>query len=236
MSGWDILVLDKSDSMFKNKNDLINGFNNLVSEQKAEKSTNLFTVITFNDTVELLKEETFPNVSEIRDSDIITKGSTALLDAVGEVYDTILNNDKYTKITLTVITDGQENSSKNYTIETLNEKKKTIDLKYTLNVVFIGADISCITKNEFNTHASQSVDCSGNIQEALRIASRTMSSGRDGIQYIPEGIVDSNPITPLVMKRSCSSANERPLVMKRSCSSANERPPKVKRCKTFCDS
>jgi uncharacterized protein YegL len=222
MSYWDILVLDKSGSMFHNKKDLINGFNDLVSEQKQEKSTNLLTVITFNDVVEIFMEETFPNVSEIKESDIITKGTTALLDAVGEVYDMILTNDKYTNITLTVITDGHENSSKNYTIDTLNEKKKLIDNKYTLKMVFIGADISCVTNNEVNSHTTQSVDCSGNIHEALRIASRTMSSGREGSQYIPEGIVDINPVTPLVMKRSFSSTNER--------------PPKVKRCKTFCDS
>tara|TARA_B100000212_G_scaffold342141_1_gene327890 strand:- start:2510 stop:3178 length:669 start_codon:yes stop_codon:yes gene_type:complete len=221
MPDWDILVLDKSGSMFKNKQDLVDGFNNLVTEQKEEKSANFLTVITFNDVVEVFKEETFPNVSKIENSDIITKGTTALLDAVGEVYDMILNNDKYKKITLTVITDGQENSSRNYTIETLNEKKKLIDEKYTLNMVFIGADISCVTENEVNTHASQSVDCSGDIQEALRIASRSMSSGRDSSQYIPEGIVYSNPVTPLVMKRSFSSTNER--------------PPKVKRCKTLCD-
>ena len=222
MSDWDILVLDKSGSMFENKKDLINGFNDLVSEQKQEKSTNLLTVITFNDVVELFMEETFPNVYEIKESDIITRGTTSLLDAVGEVYDMILTNDKYTNITLTVITDGHENSSKNYTIDTLNEKKKLIDNKYTLKMVFIGADISCVTNNEVISHATQGVDCSGNIHEALRIASRTMSSGREGSQYIPEGIVDSNPIMPLVMKRSFSSTNER--------------PPNVKRCKTFCDS
>jgi len=222
MSDWDILVLDKSGSMFHTKKDLINGFNDLVSEQKQEKSTNLLTVITFNDVVEIFMEETFPNVSEIKESDIITKGKTALLDAVGEVYDMILTNDKYTNITLTVITDGRENSSKNYTIDALNEKKKLIDNKYTLKMVFIGADISCITNNEVNSHATQRVDCSGNIHEALRIASRTMSSGRECSQYIPEGIVDINPVTPLVMKRSFSSTNER--------------PPNVKRCKTFCDS
>jgi len=220
MSNWDILVLDKSASMCKNKKDLIDGFNNLVLEQQAEKSTNLLTVITFNNNVEVLKEETFPNVSKIEDSNIITEGSTALLDAVGEVYDMILNNDNYTNITITIITDGQENSSKNYTIDNLNERKKLIDEKYTLNMIFIGADISCLTENEVNAHASRSVDCSGNIQHALRIASRTMSSGRDGSQYTPEGIVELNRVTPLEIKRSFSSTNER--------------PSKVKRCKTFC--
>ena len=57
MSDWDFLVLDKSGSMFQNKKALINGFNDLVSEQKQEKSTNLLTVITFNDVVEIFKEE-----------------------------------------------------------------------------------------------------------------------------------------------------------------------------------
>lgn len=221
MSNWDILVLDNSASMSKNKKDLVDGFNNLVLEQKAEKSTNLLTVITFNNRVEVFKEETFPNVSKIEDSDIITKGSTALLDAVGEVYEMILNNNNYTNITLTIITDGQENSSKNYTIDNLNKKKKLIDEKYTLNMIFIGADISCITENEVNTHASQNVDCSGNIQHALRIASRTMSSGRDGSQYTPEGIVEPNSVTPVEIKKSFSSTNER--------------PPKIKRCRTLCN-
>ena len=55
MSNWDILILDKSASMFKHKKDLIDGFNNLVLEQQAEKSTNLFTAVTFNDKVDILK-------------------------------------------------------------------------------------------------------------------------------------------------------------------------------------
>ena len=59
MSDWDILLLDISGSMTKSKNDLINGFNELVNEQQKEKGDNLFTVLTFNDEVELFKEDKF---------------------------------------------------------------------------------------------------------------------------------------------------------------------------------
>lgn len=222
MANWDILLLDKSGSMMQNKKDLIEGFNELVNEQKKEESDNLFTVFTFNNEVELFKEDKFENFEKIDNTDIITKGSTALYDAIGNAYDMILENKMYKNITLTVITDGQENSSKFYTIDTLNDKKKQIDENFTIKMVFIGADISCITGENITLHASQSVDCRGDIYRALRIASRTMSSQRDGSEYIPEESISQgvNPVTPLVMKRS------------RSCNSGD--PPKVKRCKSIC--
>lgn len=222
MANWDILLLDISASMIENKKDLINGFNNLINEQKREKSDNLFTVITFNNKVELFKQDKFENFEVIDSTDIIPKGTTALYDAIGNAYDMILENKKYTNITLTVITDGLENSSKFYTIDTLNYKKNQIDKNKTVKMVFIGADISCITGEHITLHASQSVNCGGNIHRALEIASRTMSSQREGSEYIPDECVslNVNPVTPLVMKRS------------RSCNSSE--PPKVKRCKSMC--
>lgn len=222
MIGWDILIIDNSASMSLNKKDIVEGFNNLLSQQQKENSTNLFTVISFNDTVELFKEGKFTDISEIDYDEIITKGKTALFDAVGEVYDMILDDYyMYKNITLTVITDGKENSSEKYTIQKLNEKKKLIDEKqFTFKMVFIGADISCITESELNTHSSQNVDCSGDIKEALKVASETMSSSREGSQYTPEGIVDINSVEQCVMKRSFSLSDEI--------------PTKVKRCKTFC--
>jgi uncharacterized protein YegL len=222
MANWDILLLDKSESMMQNKKDLIEGFNELVNEQKEKGSDNLFTVLTFNNEVELFKEDKFENFEKIDNTDIITKGSTALYDAIGNAYDMILENKMYKNITLTVITDGQENSSKFYTIDTLNDKKKQIDENFTIKMVFIGTDISCITGENITLHASQSVDCGGDIHKALRIASRTMSSQRDGSEYIPEEFISQgvNPVTPLVMKRN------------KSCSSEDQ--PKVKRCRSIC--
>ena len=183
MSDWDILLLDISGSMTKSKNDLINGFNELVNEQQKEKGDNLFPVLTFNDEVEEFKEDKFKNFKAISGLDIITEGTTALYDAIGNAYDMILENKKHKSVTLTVITDGLENGSKIYTIDVLNNKKKEVDKFYTIEMVFIGTDISCITGDTIELHASQRIDCDGNIHKALRIASREMSSRRDSARY-----------------------------------------------------
>tara|TARA_B100000035_G_C21025704_1_gene566121 strand:- start:212 stop:877 length:666 start_codon:yes stop_codon:yes gene_type:complete len=220
MSSWDILILDKSASMIENKKSLIDGFNDLVLEQQKEKSSNLFTVVMFNHEVDLFKEDKFENFRLFKNSDILPKGTTALYDAIGTVYDIILQNDTHKNITLTVITDGMENSSKIYTTKMLNNMKKDIDKKCKINMTFIGTDMSCIDSENITSHASQSVNCRGDLNKALKIASRTMSSQREETDYVPEGIVISNPVTPLVMKRSRSS---------------NSFPPKIKRCRSICD-
>lgn len=219
MPNWDILILDKSASMTSNKISLVNGFNELITEQKSEKSDNFFTVITFNDEVELYKEDKIKNFTLMKNTDIITRGTTALYDAIGYAYNMILQKIDYNKITITIITDGLENDSKYYTVEDLNNMKKIIENKYTVKLVFIGTDISCITNNCIEGHATHSVDCKGDLKDALKIASRTMSSHREGSNYIPQGVVTSTA-TPLVMKRS---------------KTYEQKPPNIKKCKSFCN-
>ena len=192
MSNWDILLLDESKSMEPNKTQLKDGFNDLVKQQITEKSKNKFTVIGFNDTTRVIKDEFFPDVSKINDDDINIKGQTALIDAVGEVYNMVIDQTEYKNIKITIITDGFENCSKTYTKKDLDSLKETLDNDYTTNIVFIGADISCIKNNIIKDHVSHSVDYNGDIERALLVASRTMSSGRESVGYIPEGIVYEN--------------------------------------------
>ena len=45
MTNWNILVLDRSASMLSQKQKLVEGYNNLVNEQKEQGSTDKFTVI-----------------------------------------------------------------------------------------------------------------------------------------------------------------------------------------------
>ena len=217
MSSWDIIALDNSASMIGNKKALVDGFNELVSQQQNEKSGNLFTVITFNDKVELFKEDKFENFELMKFSDIITGGTTALYDAIGNAYDMILKNTKYKNITITIITDGLENDSKNYTIDDLDNKKKIIEKDYTIKMIFIGTQANVVDQN-IGSHATYIVDCKGDLNNALNIASRTISGHRDSIDYIPTGSVTS-AVAPLVIKRSGS------------CSIG---PPNITKCKSFC--
>ena len=202
-SKWDILVLDRSASMIHNIDKIKAGFADLVKEQKEQGSTNRFTVVGFNTEVEIMRDETFPDVSDLTQRDIYTKGCTALLDAVGTVYDMILENSEKKDVLITIITDGFENSSKKYTFETLNEKKKLLDENNNVKIVFIGTDINCLKGNVLLPHVSQSVNVNGNMLHAMKTASRTMSNQRENTDYVPEGTIDvsqvsDNSFTPML--------------------------------------
>lgn len=227
MSNWNILVLDKSASMSSKKQTLIEGYNNLVNEQKEQGSKDKFTVIGFNTEVKMIKDEYFPNVSIMNDSEFNCQGCTALLDAIGMVYNTILDNSDYDNVTITVITDGMENSSKIFTVDTLNIKREEIDKHYKITFLFIGSDISCLQNNIMLPHVSQSINYDGNIAQAMKTASRTMSSQRDGTEYIPDGIINVSPKESIVQQ-----PNTAPLINKRQHSSVE--PPYVSRCEKIC--
>ena len=163
MKKWNILVLDLSASMTYNKSMLVKGYNTLINDQKTQGSRDKFTVIGFNTETKIIKNEFFPDVSSISNEDFVTQGCTALLDTVGYVYDIILDNSEYDDIIITVITDGMENSSKIYTYDMLNQKRKEIDKHYNIEFLFIGSDISCLQKNVVLSHVSQSINYDGEI-------------------------------------------------------------------------
>lgn len=176
MSTWDILILDKSGSMMPNKQNLINGFNNLVDEQQTQGSTNKFTLITFSNSVIVHPEQYFPNVDKM--SDIEIKGQTSLIDAIGEAYTLVKNSDHKT-VSITIITDGYENSSTKYTRESLNVLKQEISENIQLNITFIGTDAECIKENPINLHTTRSIDYRGDLLSAMRSASQSITTTRE---------------------------------------------------------
>lgn len=226
MSTWDIIILDKSASMLSNIKNLISGYNNLVEEQINQGSNNKFTCITFNTTVDIFVEGTFPNINKITNGDIITSGCTALLDAIGEAYTLVLNS-SHKKVSLTIITDGLENSSKKYTRKDLDSLKDEINKNTDLNVTFIGADINCLSLNPIAKHVSTNIDCRGDIASAMRSMSQSISSQRENQEFTDKDIVPNEQIPdvqisinkPLIPppKRSKSFSHPHPKKFKIEC-------------------
>lgn len=178
MSTWDILILDKSGSMLPNKQNLINGFNNLIDEQTSQGSTNKFTLITFSNSVEVHPQQQFPDVDKI--SDIQIKGQTSLIDAIGEAY-TLIKNSDHKNVSVTIITDGYENSSTKYTRENLDVLKEEITENIQMNITFIGTDENCIKENPINLHTTTSIDYRGDLLSAMRSASESITTTREEI-------------------------------------------------------
>ena len=117
-----VFLLDRSGSMASCWDDTIGGFNSFLVDQKATGGT--LTLIQFdheyNMTYERLK---IGEVAPLTRETYKPRGSTALLDAIGRL---IKNWKGASNPSVVILTDGQENSSHNFTkahIKDLIEQK-----------------------------------------------------------------------------------------------------------------
>lgn len=150
-----VFILDRSGSMSGLEEDTIGGFNSMLKKQKGEKGEAYVTTILFDSESEVIHDrlpiETVPLITE---KEYFTRGSTALLDAVGDAVNHIKNIHKYVskedvpqKTLFVITTDGMENSSRRYDYEqvkNLIEQQKEVGWEF----IFLGANIDAITEAE----------------------------------------------------------------------------------------
>ena len=104
------MILDRSGSMETCRDDTIGGFNAFLREQQAEGGT--LTLILFDHEYQVLYErKPIQDVAPLTSETFVPRGSTALLDAIGKTIKNTTSNIP----TVVILTDGQENSSHEYT-------------------------------------------------------------------------------------------------------------------------
>lgn len=143
-----VVILDESGSMGLITNDTIGGFNTfLETHQKLPGDANL-TLVKFDTKYEIVHNGV--DVRSVKPLDKTTYspgGATALLDAVGRAidelgkrYDVLSEDEKPGKVIFLIITDGEENSSREYKLKQIKEKttKRQNDDKW--EFVFMGAN------------------------------------------------------------------------------------------------
>lgn len=117
-----IFILDRSGSMESCLTDTIGGFNAFLREQEPFGGT-LSLVLFDHEITPVYTRLPIGEVEPLTQSTFQPRGSTALLDAIGR---TIKNNWTRNTPTVVILTDGQENSSREYTkahIKDLIEEK-----------------------------------------------------------------------------------------------------------------
>ncbi len=144
-----VFIIDKSGSMSGLENETIKGFNELLNKQKKQKDKALITTIFFNTTMQFINERKDINeVKEITLNDYRVGGCTALLDAIGNAINYILNNqindkeNEYNNMVV-IITDGLENSSLEFSYEKINSLINKMQ-KEDWQFIFLGANIDII--------------------------------------------------------------------------------------------
>ena len=118
-----VFILDRSGSMSGLEADTIGGFNAMIEKQKKEDGTAFVTTVLFDTRHEMLHDRlSLEKIPAMTGKDYCVGGGTALLDAVGAAIRQIEMIHKYARpedvpehTIFIITTDGQENSSCNFT-------------------------------------------------------------------------------------------------------------------------
>lgn len=132
-----VFLMDRSGSMGGSETDTIGGFNAYLQREKKKDFETYVTTILFDDRYEVLyQRKPINEVSELTEKEYWVRGCTALFDAIGKTIHT-LDSKTSNKVLFVIMTDGLENSSREYT------KQQIINLinNHNWEFVFIGADI-----------------------------------------------------------------------------------------------
>ncbi len=162
-----VFILDRSGSMSGLESDTIGGYNSLLNKQKKVEGECVITTVLFDNEYELLHDRTKLNgVAPITDKEYFTRGSTALLDAIGITIKKIENAQKHTaeqeragKVMFVITTDGYENASREYTYKKIKQMIEGQKKEHNWEFLFLGANIDAIeTAGKFGIDPDRAVN------------------------------------------------------------------------------
>lgn len=147
------VIIDKSGSMDSLTNDTIGGFNTFLADQKQVPGEAIMTLCLFDTSYRLVYDcKPLADVPPLNSTVYIPSGGTALLDAVGMTIDKVgqklaamEEHERPSKVLFLIITDGEENSSKEYALAKVHEMVSHQREKYSWEFVFMGANIDSVS-------------------------------------------------------------------------------------------
>lgn len=142
------IILDRSGSMESVKSDTIGGFNSFLSEQQKVEGEASLSLVQFDDQYEVVYLDKDINSAEkLTEGTFQPRGMTALYDAIGRTINSVgqrlseLNeSERPDKIVFVILTDGEENSSVEFSAAKVGEMIKHQRETYSWEFIFIGAN------------------------------------------------------------------------------------------------
>lgn len=143
------VVLDRSGSMETIRTDTEGGFSAFIDQQRGEPGTALVTLAQFDNTYERVYSN--KPIADVPRLQLIPRGATALYDAVGrltseigEELAKIAEAERPGKVIVVVLTDGHENSSREWTHDSLRKVITRQEQEYSWEYVFLGANMDAV--------------------------------------------------------------------------------------------
>lgn len=139
------LVVDRSGSMSQCQSDAEGGINTFIKEQQNQEGDAALTLVQFDTEYDFVHRG-LP-IKDVPAFKLVPRGNTALLDAVGraineagERLEKIAEADRPGCVVFVIVTDGHENSSKEFTKAKVRELIKQQTANYNWQFTFLGAD------------------------------------------------------------------------------------------------
>jgi len=181
-----VFILDKSGSMSSMGNEPVDGYNKFIDEQRDPSlgEANV-TFVLFDDEVETVYNGV--KISEVEKLSMeryigTGMGMTSLYDTIGKTFTEVgkrLSNtpesERASKVIVCILTDGQENSSKEFTLSTIKNMIKEQTEKYSWKIQFMGTTLGAIESAKNIGLAPDSFELFDNNSDGLRQAYRSHS-------------------------------------------------------------
>ena len=148
-----VFVLDKSGSMSGLEKDTLGGFNSMLEKQRKEDGDVVISTVLFDDTMQVIHDRAgIDRIRNLTDNDYQVGGCTALLDALGKsikhinkVQKSLPEDQRPSKTMFVITTDGQENSSHEYSYEKIKKMVEKKQEKKQWEFLFLGANMDAIS-------------------------------------------------------------------------------------------
>jgi uncharacterized protein YegL len=146
-----VFIIDESGSMQGSNSDVIGGFNGFIDKQKTENKGKItVSLYKFNNLVtRVIGNKPAAKVRKLTDEDYTPSGFTALYDAIGQaIHETdkqlssLPEKDRPDKVMVVIITDGEENASKEFSATAIKSAISTHEELLHWSFIFLGSGLS----------------------------------------------------------------------------------------------
>lgn len=175
-----LLVIDRSGSMHGIRDDMVGGLQELLRDQQKQPGMLTVDVVQFDDEIERVCAMADPSTVTIT---LEPRGSTALYDAIGmsvqafgQDLAALPEHARPETVQVVIVTDGQENASREYTAETVRDLIARQTDTYGWDFVFLGANQDAVlTAHELGIAADSALTYAA---DSLKVGSMTASASR----------------------------------------------------------
>lgn len=149
-------ILDRSGSMESIRDDAIGGFNTFIDNQKKLPGEARLTLVLFDNEYLIVEDGTpLGQIKPLDHSTFVPRGPTALYDAVGRTINDLgarlakmPDADRPGKVIVVILTDGQENSSHEFSQKNIFDMIQKQQTTYSWEFLFLAANQDALAAAE----------------------------------------------------------------------------------------